>query len=57
MYPERIAIFEKLLLRKIWQLKQILGQKINYELSITDYELSITDYELGITDYELRVTN
>jgi hypothetical protein len=57
MYPERIAIFEKLLLRKIWQLKQILGQKINYELSITDYELSITDYELGITDYGLRVTN
>jgi hypothetical protein len=48
MYPERITIFKKLLFKKIQQLKQILGQKRNYELSITDYELGITDYELGI---------
>jgi hypothetical protein len=54
MYPERIAIFKKLLLKKMLQLKQILGQK-EITKSITNYELGITDYELAITDYELRI--
>jgi len=57
MYPERIAIFEKLLFKKIQQSKQIIGQGgviTNYQLSITNYGLSITDYELRITNYGLR---
>ena len=55
MYPERIAIFKKLLLKKMRQLKQILGKKeiTNCQLRITNWELSITNYELSITNYEL----
>ncbi len=66
MYPKRIAIFKKLLFKKMRQLKQILGKKeitnyqlriVNYELSITNCQLRIVNYELSITNYQLRIVN